>query len=45
MYDKDTHDLLETAREMRANYIRDAFRALFRRPATVSAPAQAAHAG
>lgn len=43
MYDKDTHDLLETARELRANYIRDAFRALFRRPAT--APAGHAHAG
>ncbi|MEQ8896041.1 MAG: hypothetical protein RID23_03040 [Roseovarius sp.] len=33
MYDKDTHNLLEAAREYRAAYIRDLFRSLFRRPA------------
>lgn len=43
MYDKDTHDLLEAAREYRAAYIRDAFRAFFRRP--TPAEAQPAHAG
>jgi len=43
MYDKDTHDLLEAAREYRAAYIRDLFRAVFRRPAPAyGKPAHAA---
>ncbi|MDM8165952.1 hypothetical protein [Roseovarius sp.] len=43
MYDKETHALLETAREYRAAYIRGLFRSLFRRSAPAyTKPAHAA---
>ena len=43
MYDHETRAVLEAAREYRAAYIRDAFRAFVRRPAP--ALGKHAHAG
>lgn len=44
MYNNETHDLIEAARELRAAYMRDMFRSLFRRPVTAPALSKAAQA-